>query len=431
MLGKTLIISGRRKLSGEYLVQGNKNAALPLISACLLTRSVFHLHNVPRIADVDRLLQLLQELNVHFEWHDRTLLLDSSHFEAAELPAQLVEKLRGSILLLGGLAPLLDEMSSALPGGCPIGRRSFDVHWDVFRSAGFSVLSEANGIRLERTERVEVPRVYLEESSVTATENALILFSALGQGIIENPAREPHVLTLVEFLRQLGVEIELHPLYYRVRQAATPQTGEIDFRIPADYIDAGTVAIAAAVTGGEVQLNGIRNEDFAPIQNVFERFGLGFEPTGSDALRVSAGDLANPSKVTAGLWPSFPTDLVSLAIVLATQGDGLCLIHDWMYESRMFFIDKLVRMGAHVTMCDPHRVLVQGPTRLKGTSLESPDIRAGLALVVAGLCAEGFTIIEHAEIIQRGYEDVATRLASIGAEISEKMDQEADRVKSG
>lgn len=422
MSGKKFIISGRQTLSGNYTVQGNKNAALPLISACLLTRSVLHLQNVPRIADVDRLLQLLQELNVHFEWNDQTLSIDSSQFKAAELPAQLVEKLRGSILLLGGLAPLLDQISSALPGGCPIGRRSFDVHWDVFRSAGFSVIPETNGIRLERRKTIETPRVYLEESSVTATENALILFSSLGRGIIENPAREPHVLTLIEFLRLIGAEIELHPLYYRIHQSPAPQTDEINFRVPADYIDAGTIAIASAVTGGEVELNGIQNEEFSPIQHIFERFGLAFEHTSPDSLKVRTSELNNPSKITAGLWPSFPTDLVSLAIVLATQGNGLCLIHDWMYESRMFFIDKVVRMGANITMCDPHRVLVQGPSRLKGTSLESPDIRAGMALVVAGLCAEGVTTIEHAEIIQRGYENVATRLSSIGAEISEKID---------
>ena len=427
MLSKKFIISGRQTLSGNYTVQGNKNAALPLISACLLTRSILHLHNVPRIADVDRLLQLLQELNVHFEWNDQTLSIDSSRFKTAELPAQLVEKLRGSILLLGGLAPLMDQISSALPGGCPIGRRSFDVHWDVFRSAGFSVLPETNGIRIERRKTVETPRVYLEESSVTATENALILFSGLGQGIIENPAREPHVLTLIDFLRQTGAEIELHPLYYRIHQSPSPQTDEINFQVPADYIDAGTIAIASAVTGGEIELNGIKNEEFSPIQHIFEQFGLIFERTSSDSIKVRTNKLINPSKITAGLWPSFPTDLVSLAIVLATQGDGLCLIHDWMYESRMFFIDKVVRMGANITMCDPHRVLVQGPSRLKGTSLESPDIRAGMALVVAGLCAEGVTTIEHAEIIQRGYEDVVTRLSSIGAEISEKIDQQADK----
>ncbi|MDA2924191.1 UDP-N-acetylglucosamine 1-carboxyvinyltransferase [Acidobacteria bacterium AH-259-L09] len=418
-MSKKFVISGRRKLSGEYRVQGNKNAALPLLSGSLLSQSTTHFHNVPRIVDVEYLVELLEALGVQVSWHNGTLSVDSGNLRGGELPAHLVEKLRGSILLLGSLAPLFNHVACDLPGGCPIGRRSFDVHWDVFRSAGFSVDESAGRIELKKIRNVKMPKVYLEESSVTATENALILFSALGQGIVENPAREPHVLSLVEFLRQLGCEIELHPLYYRVRRGVAANKREMDFQVPGDYIDAGTVAIAAAVTRGQVELHGITREEFSPIQNILERFGLQFEETSGRTLRVSASDLANSSKVTAGLWPSFPTDLVSLAIVLSTQGKGLCLIQDWMYEGRMFFIDKLVRMGAHITMCDPHRVLVEGPTLLRGTHLESPDIRAGMALVVAGLCADGVTTIEHAEVIQRGYENVAQRLAAIGAEISE------------
>lgn len=421
---KKFVISGRQTLSGEYSVQGNKNAALPLISGALLTRSVVNLQNVPQIADVKNLLELLGAIGVEVRWQNGTLSLDSRGFHADELPAQLVEKLRGSILLLGVLAPQVDRFRSALPGGCPIGRRSFEIHWDVFRSAGFTVTESAGKVELRHSTRVETPRVYLGESSVTATENALILFSALGKGIIQNPAREPHVFTLVDFLRSLGCEIELHPLYYRIHRGVSKSSENMTFQVPGDYMDAGTVAIAAAITDGEVVLRGISSDDFTPIRNVFEQFGLRFEALGSDRLKVSGGDLSNPSKVTSGLWPSFPTDLVSLAIVMATQGRGLCLLHDWMYENRMFFIDKIVRMGAQVTMCDPHRVLVEGPTRLRGTNLESPDIRAGMALVVAGLCAEGETRIEHADVIERGYENVVSRLASIGAEISEEVENE-------
>jgi UDP-N-acetylglucosamine 1-carboxyvinyltransferase len=290
----------------------------------------------------------------------------------------------------------------------------------VFQSAGFSVVENTNGVEIRRTQHVQEPQVYLEESSVTATENALILFSALGAGLIENPAREPHVLSLVDFLRRLGCEIELHPLYFRVHEGPAKEKQQVEFRIPADYIDAGTVSIAAAVTGGEISLQGATHNDVVGFRSVLEGFGLRFAEYGSDRLKATtASERRSPSQLTAGLWPSFPTDLVSLAIVLATQSKGLCLVHDWLYESRMFFIDKLVRMGAHVTMCDPHRVLVEGPTVLRGTQLESPDIRAGMALVVAGLCAEGVTVLEHAEVIERGYERVVERLRSIGAEISE------------
>ena len=417
---KKFVISGQRKLSGEYLVQGNKNAALPLISGALLTRSLVKLENVPRIADVNHLLQLVESLGVITEWHDSVLSLDCRKYRADELPNNLVEKLRGSILLLGVLTPQISTFESALPGGCPIGRRSFEVHWDVFRSAGFRVTENPGSVKLEHVDEVNIPTVYLEESSVTATENALILFSSLGKGIIYNPAREPHVLTLVEFLKLLGCEIELHPLYYQIHGGISKKQATVNFQVPGDYMDAGTIAIAAAITNGEVQLNGISKHDFTPIRKVFEHFGLRFEEVGQQALNVTAGNLVNPSKVTSGLWPSFPTDLVSLAIVMSTQGKGLCLIHDWMYENRMFFIDKIVRMGAHVTMCDPHRVLVEGPSRLRGTNFESPDIRAGMALVIAGLCGEGQTRIEHADVIERGYENVVSRLTLIGAEISEE-----------
>ena len=408
-------ITGRQKLSGPYPVQGNKNAALPLLSAALLSKSVVRFENVPQIADVASILKLIEALSVNVSWENGTLLIDSREFRGGELPFELVEKLRGSVLLLGALAPHMDSITCPLPGGCPIGRRSFEMHWDVFRAAGFSVTEESGRVTLRRAEEVAVPQVYLKESSVTATENALILFSALGQGLIENPAREPHVLTLVTFLRQLGCQIELHPHYYRVQNGPSSQTKDFTFRVPADYIDAGTIAIAAAVTGGKVDLLGVTREDFLPIQNVFECFRVHFDEKNPDVIQVKGGELENPPQVTAGLWPSFPTDLVSLAIVLATQGRGPCLIHDWMYEARMFFIDKLVRMGATITMCDPHRVMVEGPTLLRGIHLESPDIRAGMALVVAGLCADGVTTIEHTEVIERGYENVAERLTSIGA----------------
>ncbi len=418
-MSKKFTITGRQKLSGQYPVQGNKNAALPLLSAALLSKSVVQFQNVPQIADVASLLRLIEALGVNVSRENGTLAVDSREFRGGELPSDLVEKLRGSILLLGALAPNVDSISCPLPGGCPIGRRSFDMHWEVFRAAGFSVTEESGSITLKKAEEIAFPQVYLKESSVTATENALILFSALGQGLIENPAREPHVFTLVKFLRQLGCQIELHPLYYRVESGPSNQGENMTFRVPADYIDAGTIAIAAAVTGGQVDLLGVTRDEFLPIQNVFERFRVDFEERSPDVILVKGGELDSPSQVTAGLWPSFPTDLVSLAIVLATQSQGPCLIHDWMYEARMFFIDKLVRMGATITMCDPHRVMVEGPSLLRGIHLESPDIRAGMALVVAGLCADGVTAIEHAEVIQRGYEHVAERLTSIGAQITE------------
>ncbi len=420
-MNQKFVISGGSPLSGDYKVQGNKNAALPLIAAALLTRSRVTLSNVPKIVDVEHLLRMVQTLGVGVTRDGHRVSLDASTLNLVELPQHLVESLRGAVLLLGPLAPLVENIVCAVPGGCPIGRRSFNMHWDVFRSAGFCVVEDGGSIELRRENIVANPEVFLEESSVTATENALLLFAALGGGVIGNPAREPHVLCLVDFLRQLGCDIELHPLYFRVNSSIREPEKEVNFTVPPDFIDAGTMAIATAVTRGGITLSGIGRLETVGFENTLTRFGIGFDWVGDDCLRVtSQGIISNAPLVTAGPWPSFPTDLVSLVIVLASQGNGTCLIHDWMYEARMFFVDKLVRMGAGITMCDPHRVLVEGPRRLHGIRLESPDIRAGMALVVAGLCADRVTTIEHAEIIMRGYEDVAERLRGIGAVISQQ-----------
>ena len=420
-MSNKFIISGGHGLEGEYPIQGSKNAALPIISAALLSPVAVRLDNVPRIIDVENLLHLVEAVGIGVEWERGSLFMSPNGLRSAELPDHWVERLRGSLLLLGPLAARFDRVQCVSPGGCPIGRRSFEAHWRVFRAAGYSVEEGGGEIMISRETPVDKPTVYLEESSVTATETALLLFAALGRGRIENPAREPHVLGLIEFLKKLGCEIELHPLFYEVRGGVNLDEESVEFAIPADYIDAGTIAIAAAVTGGSITMAGATHSDILGFQGVLEGFGVNLEEKGEARFRIRAEpERTNPEQLTAGLWPSFPTDLVSLAIVLATQGKGLCLVHDWLYESRMFFIDKLVRMGANVTMCDPHRVMVEGPKRLRGTRLESPDIRAGMALVVAGLCADGETTIEHAEVIERGYEDVAARLNGLGAMISEE-----------
>jgi len=418
-MNQKFVIAGRRLLKGDYPVQGNKNAALPLISAALLADNEVILKNIPRISDVQNLVRMIEHIGVRAEWEKTTLRLDPRTLSNADLPDHLVESLRGAVLLLSVLGPRFRNLTCAVPGGCPIGRRSFSMHWEVFQAAGFSVVEEFGRINIEWLEE-KVPEVFLEESSVTATENALILFASLGEGLIGNPAREPHVVALIDFLRLLGCEIETHPLYFRVTRGVQPQSSPVEFEIPPDFIDAGTIAIATAVTAGTVRLHGIRELDLIGFQKTLARFGLAFTRQGEDILQVSGGLITNPNVVTAGPWPSFPTDLVSLVIVLATQGSGSCLIHDWMYEARMFFVDKLVRMGARITICDPHRVMVEGPHRLRGIRLESPDIRAGMALVVAGLCAEGTTTIEHAEVILRGYETVAERLTAIGAAMSQQ-----------
>lgn len=420
---KEFIIRGQRPLSGVYPVQGNKNAALPLLAASLLSPDLTMFSRVPRIRDVVNLLRLIEASGASVRHAEDLVEIDPRPASGpVELPDELVRTLRGAILLLGPLAARHDRIRCALPGGCPIGRRSFEAHWSVFRAAGFAVREEGGAVELVRRQQVPHPRVFLQESSVTGTENALLLFTALGAGRIDNPAREPHVLAVIDFLRSLGADIVTHPLYYEVRGPIQRGNAQAPFEVPADYIDAGTMAIAAAVTRGEVTLEGVTHFDLIGIRPFLEEFGVRFEEVSPSRIRVRADEIRNPPQLTAGPWPLFPTDLISLGIVLAIEGRGLCLVHDWMYEARMFFVDKLVRMGARITVCDPHRVMVEGTGRLKGITLESPDIRAGMALLVAGLAAQGTTVIEHGEVVQRGYERVAERLRAIGADIEESGD---------
>ncbi len=415
-MSDVFVIQGGSRLEGRYPVQGNKNAALPLIAASLLGRSRVTFYNMPRIVDVENMVRLVEALGVTAEWEENRLSMDCRDWQPVPLPDAIVEKLRGAVLLLGSLAPGMRELSCRLPGGCPIGRRSFEVHYKVFRSAGFEVDEDSSRIRIRKSAEERNPRVYLEEASVTATENALILYAALGGGVVENPAREPHIQALIQFLEALGCRIRQRSLSFEILSGVEPGR-DIEFEVPGDYIDAGTIAIVAAVTKSELEFEGVSRDDLLGIAPVLAGFGVELAEREGRVWRVGCRELRNPERVLAGLWPLFPTDLVSLAIVLASQARGLCLVHDWMYEARMFFVDKLVRMGARVTMCDPHRVLVEGPATLRGTRLESPDIRAGMALVAAGLCARGETVIEHAEVIQRGYQSVVERLANLGARI--------------
>lgn len=415
---KKFIIEGRAPLSGSYPVQGNKNAALPLLAASLLSETVVIFERMPRIRDVESLLQLMACIGVEWKWEGSSLRVNTRGLRPAPFPEELVSRLRGGILLLGALADRFGRIECGPPGGCPIGHRSFGVHWRAFQAAGFTVEENQERILVKRDKKIADPVVYLNESSVTATENALLLMASLGGGMIQNPAREPHVFSLIEFLECLGCEFKLHPLYYHVLKGPDSRFDRVHFKVAADYIDAGTLAIAAAASGGSVTLKGVTDSDLLGIEPVLRSFGVELIARDENSKRIRYEELTNPAKLTAGPWPLFPTDLVSLMIVMATQCEGLCLIHDWMYEGRMFFVDKLVRMGGRITVCDPHRVLVQGPASLRATQLESPDIRAGMALVVAGLCANGTTAIEHAEVIERGYENVVDRLQAVGANIS-------------
>ena len=304
-MNERLIIEGGHPLQGLYRVQGNKNAALPLIAASLLSSEPVALHNVPRIVDVENLVRLLDTLNVKTDWEQSRLGIDPIRLEENELPADIVHRLRGAILLLGVLAPRVDLLTCSLPGGCPIGRRSFQVHWSVFRAAGFEVHQDPEKVVIRREREVDNPRVFLEEASVTATENALILFAGLDGGTVENPAREPHVQSLIEFLQLLGCSIEVDALAIHIRCGAD-RPGPQQFVVPGDYVDAGTLAIAAAVTGGEVAISGVTADDLLGVCPVLDRFGIHLTLAGESVWTVSVTPRSCPPQITAGVWPAFP-----------------------------------------------------------------------------------------------------------------------------
>ncbi|MGB9911171.1 MAG: UDP-N-acetylglucosamine 1-carboxyvinyltransferase [Microgenomates group bacterium] len=411
------IIEGGKKLKGEVWVSGNKNSVLPLMAACLLTDEDCVLENVPRIGDVIVLGELMKDLGAKIEGlGTNRLVINCRGVKKYHLNPLLVSKLRASILLLG---PLLARFRKALlrhPGGCMVGRRPVDIHFQALEKLGAKILVGEENYEAE-LKKPKANRIFLTEVSVTATENAMLLASLIpGKTIIEDAACEPHIQDLGEFLNLMGAKIKGLGTN-RIEIEGVKKLHGATFKVGPDYIDAGTFAIIGAVTQGEIKIRGIRFQDFPMISYYFQKIGMKFK-LNKESLEVYPSKL-QPSlnKFQTRPWPGFPTDLMSPFIVLATQAQGVSLCHDWMYESRMFFVDKLITMGANITLCDPHRVIVAGPTKLRGKELESPDIRAGMALICAALCAEGKSEIGKIEIIERGYERIEERLKSLGAEI--------------
>lgn len=411
------VVNGGKALRGKVRVSGNKNAILPILAASLLTDKDCVLENVPLISDVRVMCQILQELGVEVEGvGTHCLRINARNLKRYELDPLLVSKLRASILLMSPLLARLGRARMRHPGGCMVGRRAVGTHFDVIESLGAAVITGEENYEA-KVKKLRAANIFLDECSVTATENALMLASVTpGKTVIEDAACEPHVEDLANFLNFMGANIK----------GAGTNIIEIDgvkklngcrFKVSPDYIDVGTFAIIAAATKGRLTISGAREKDLRMILLYLKRMGVKFEIHG-EFLEVYPSNLVAPAgKIQTRPWPGFPTDLMSPLIVLATQCRGTTLCHDWMYEGRMFFIDKLIAMGANVTLCDPHRVLVSGPTNLRGKEVESPDIRAGMALVIAALCAQGKSVIKNIEIIERGYEKIQERLELIGADI--------------
>jgi len=417
------IIEGGRPLRGSVTPAGNKNAALPLLAACLLTSEPVILRNVPLIRDVETMCQLMSDLGASIQELDpHTWRIHAPRLSKVKLDPELCRRIRASILLAGPLLGRHGEIELPLPGGDVIGRRRLDTHLLALEALGAQITYNA-GFHMRAKKLVGSP-ILLDESSVTATENAIMAaVLARGTTVIRNAASEPHVQELCHFLNRLGARIEnIGSNTVTIHGVEALHGGE--HTIGAEYLEVVSFIGAAAVTGGEIRIKNAGSEYLDMVRLVFRRLGVEWEVEGDDLL-VSGGqklsvvsDLGGAiPEIKTNVWPAFPTDLTSIAITVATQTAGSVLFHDWMYSGRMYFTDKLVSMGARIILCDPYRCLVQGPTRLQGEQLESPDIRAGMSLLLAALCAEGQSIIRNVGQIERGYERIDEKLKALGAKI--------------
>jgi UDP-N-acetylglucosamine 1-carboxyvinyltransferase len=419
-----LIIKGGIPLNGEFTPSGNKNAALPLLAACLLSPEPVTLHNVPNILDVKTMIRLLQSLNVKIEQIAPTSYrLDASDIRPAELDPNLCRNIRASILLAGPLISRVGGVQLPPPGGDIIGRRRVDTHCLAFSHLGVETNYVDNQFQFN-AKHLKGAEILLDEASVTATENAIMAcILAEGESTIRNAASEPHIQELCQFLNKLGAIISnIGSNTIRITGVKELHGGE--FTIGPDYLEVVSFIGAAVVTNGSIRVKNAGVKHLDMIELVMERLGVHWDTIGDDVLVPQnqkleiKPDLGNAiPEISVMPWPAFPTDLMSIAIVIATQSKGSILFHDWMYPSRMFFTDKLVSMGAQIVLCDPHRCIVQGPTQLSGEYLESPDIRAGMALLLAALSAKGESIIRNVAQIDRGYQEVDLKLKNLGANI--------------
>ena len=420
---ESFVIEGGRPLSGRVAAAGNKNAALPILAACLLTDEPVTLTNVPAITDVETMLELIADTGVDVsEAGPGSVRIHAADIPRRELDEELCGRIRASILLAGPLLARVGEVIVPPPGGDVIGRRRLDVHIDAFRRLGAEV--HANRRYVMRADGLAGTEVFLDEASVTGTENAVMAaVLARGETVIGNAACEPHVQDLCRFLVSLGAQIEgIGSNVLRIRGVERLHGGE--WQICPDHIEVASFMGLAAVTGGEIVIEAVAPEHMAAIWPGFERLGIRWVTEGG-AVRVPPrqelvirDDLgAQIPKIEDGPWPAFPADLTSIALAVATQARGTVLIFEKMFENRLFFVDKLVNMGARIILCDPHRAIVNGPTQLYGERMESPDIRAGMAMLIASLCAEGRSTIGNVGQIDRGYERIDERLRALGASI--------------
>jgi UDP-N-acetylglucosamine 1-carboxyvinyltransferase len=419
------VIKGGVPLSGELTVAGNKNAALPILAACLLTEEELLLHRVPRIRDTEAQVALLERLGVEADWvGDNDLRLCAASVTETEVDEDLSEKIRASFLLAGPLLARFGEVRMPPPGGDFIGRRRLDAHLDAFKDLGARVDGDRSIELSTGPEGLRACAIFMDEPSVMGTENALMAAALTpGPTTISNAASEPHVQDLARLLAGMGAEVDgIGSNVMTVH--GRDKLGGAEHTISADHIEVGSFMALAAATGGELRIRDVEPADLVNVRRQFRRLGLDSAVEGADvivppeqALRVQTDVGGAIPKIEDGPWPAFPADLTSIALALATQADGEILIFEKMFENRLFFVDKLVAMGARITLCDPHRAIVSGPSRLHGERVESPDIRAGMAMLIAALAADGTSEIGNIRQIDRGYEQIDERLRGLGADI--------------
>jgi UDP-N-acetylglucosamine 1-carboxyvinyltransferase len=424
--GDRFVVEGRRPVGGSLVPAGNKNEALPALAATLLAPGDCVLENVPAIRDVRTLLEILSELGVAASplLPGAPLHVDSANLAARPPSLELGATIRGSFLLAPGLLHRTGRARLPRPGGDRIGRRRIDTHLHALRLLGAEVEVSERQYHLRLEGRFRGGDIFLDEASVMATENAVMAAAvAEGRTRIANAASEPHVQGLCRLLNAMGAQIR--GVGTNVLDVeGVPELRPASHRIGPDHIEIGSFVAIAAMTGGELRIDGVEPDDLRMIRMVFARLGVRVEGQGKALVVPGKQDLVVQDdldgaipKVDDAPWPGFPSDLTPIALVLATQARGTVLIHEKMFENRLFFVDRLISMGARVVLCDPHRAIVTGPAELQGETLSSPDIRAGMALLAAALCARGRSVIMNAHQVDRGYERIDERLRGLGAEI--------------
>ena len=418
-----LLIEGGHPISGTLIPSGNKNAALPLLAACLLTDEPVTLRNMPDIGDIRTMGEILADIGIDVQQVDpHTWRIHAQDVRTNKLSADLFSRIRGSITLAGPMLARTGTVHMPRPGGDVIGRRRVDTHFLALTGLGAEVKSSLS-FRLE-CDQLEGADILLDEASVTGTENAIMAaVLAKGTSVIRNAACEPHVQDLCNMLCNFGAQIEGIGSNTLTIQGVDQLSGG-EFSVGPDYMEIGSYISLAAVTGGELLIKGAAPDHLRMIGLVFDRLGVTFEARDDDIFIPADQRLTITPDVGGAIptikdapWPAFPADLMSIAIVVASQAEGTVLIHEKMFESRLYFVDQLIAMGARIILCDPHRCIVQGPSPLHGEEVSSPDIRAGMALLIAALCAEGQSLIRNIRQIDRGYECIDEKLASLGARV--------------